>query len=62
MAKVGGHRGMRVMVLVKATPDSEAGRLPSAELLTAMGNYNQVLADAGVPLSEAGLRERLEGR
>ncbi|MXW27599.1 MAG: YciI family protein [Chloroflexi bacterium] len=53
---------MRVMVLVKATPDSEAGRLPSAELLEAMGKYNQMLADAGVLLSGEGLRRSAEGK
>ena len=61
MAKIEGQRVMRVMVLVKATPDSEAGRLPSAELLEAMGKYNQMLADAGVLLSGEGLRRSAEG-
>jgi len=40
---------MRVMVLVKATADSEAGIMPSAELLEAMGRFNEELAKAGVP-------------
>ena len=40
---------MRVMVLVKATEDSEAGVMPSTELLAAMGKYNEELANAGVP-------------
>ena len=53
---------MRVMVLVKATADSEAGRLPSAELLTAMGDYNQMLADCGVLLSGEGLRRSADGK
>ena len=39
---------MRVMVLVKATKDSEAGIMPSIELLEAMGKYNQELVDAGI--------------
>lgn len=39
---------MRVMVLVKATKDSEAGILPSTELLEAMGKYNEELVDAGI--------------
>ena len=50
------------MVLVMATPDSEAGRLPSAELLAAMGEYNQMLADAGVLLSGEGLRRSADGK
>ena len=37
---------MRVMVIVKATQDSEAGVLPSKELVTAMGNYNEELVKA----------------
>ena len=44
---------MRVMVIVKATADSEAGLLPSTELLEAMGRYNQMLVDAGVMLAAA---------
>ncbi len=38
---------MRFMILVKADKDSEAGILPSTELLTAMGKYNEQLAKAG---------------
>ena len=53
---------MRVMIQVKATPDSEAGRLPTAELLAAMGEYNQMLADSGVLLSGEGLRRSAEGK
>lgn len=53
---------MRVMVLVKATPDSEAGRLPSTETLAAMGEYNQMLADSGVLLSGEGLRRSAAGK
>ena len=37
---------MRVMVLVKATDDSEAGTMPSAELLEAMGKFNEELINA----------------
>ena len=47
---------MRVMVLVKATEDSEAGILPSTDLLEAMGRYNEELAGAGVLLSGEGLQ------
>jgi len=38
---------MRVMVIVKATKDSEAGVMPSTELLTAMGKYNEQVVKAG---------------
>ena len=47
---------MRVVVFVKATEDSEAGRLPSTELLEAMGKYNEELVAAGVMLGGEGLR------
>ncbi len=43
---------MRFMVIVKATGDSEAGKLPSAALLTAMGKFNEELVNAGVLLME----------
>jgi hypothetical protein len=46
---------MRVMILVKATADSEAGTMPSTELLEAMGRFNQALAEAGVLVSGEGL-------
>ena len=46
---------MRVMVIVKATKDSEAGVMPSQELLTQMGNYNEELVKAGVMLAGEGL-------
>ena len=45
---------MRVMVLVKATADSESGIMPSPELLEAMGRYNEELAEAGILLSGEG--------
>ena len=47
---------MRVMVIVKATADSEAGKLPSAELMAAMGAFNQSLMDAGVFADAGGLK------
>ena len=50
------------MVLVKATADSEAGILPSAELLEAMGNYNQQLFEAGIMKSGDGLKPTSEGK
>lgn len=46
---------MRVMVLVKASPESEAGVMPSTELLTSMGKYNEELVKAGVMLNGDGL-------
>lgn len=52
---------MRFMVLVKATKDSEAGKLPDMELLQAMGAYNEELAKAGVLLSGEGLRPSKDG-
>ena len=53
---------MRVMVLVKATEDSEAGVMPSAELLQAMGAYNQELIEAGIMLAGDGLRPSSQGK
>jgi len=53
---------MRVMVLVKATTDSEAGILPSTELLEAMGRFNEELAAAGIMLAGEGLRPSSEGK
>lgn len=53
---------MRVMVIVKATEDSEAGKMPTTELLTAMGNYNEELVNAGVMLEGAGLSPSQRGK
>ena len=53
---------MRVMVLVKATQDSESGAMPTAELLEAMGRYNEKLADAGIMLAGEGLRPSSQGK
>lgn len=47
---------MRVMVIVKASPESEAGEMPSPELLTAMDRYNDELIKAGVMVDGAGLK------
>jgi hypothetical protein len=52
---------MRFMVIVKATKDSEAGILPSEELLTAMGKYNEELAKAGILLAGEGLQPSSKG-
>ena len=53
---------MRVMVIVKATKDSEAGALPSKELLTAMGKYNEQLVKAGIMLAGDGLQASSKGK
>jgi hypothetical protein len=53
---------MRVMVLVKATEDSEAGRMPPAELLEAMTKFNEELAAAGVILAGDGLKPSSHGK
>jgi len=52
---------MRFMVLIKATPESEAGVLPSAELIDAMMKYNQELLDAGVFVGGDGLQPSSTG-
>ena len=52
---------MRFMVIVKATADSEAGVMPSEELLAAMGRYNEELVGAGVMLAGEGLHPSAKG-
>ena len=52
---------MRFIVMVKATKDSEAGVLPSQELLAAMGKYNEELVKAGVMLAGEGLQPSSKG-
>lgn len=52
---------MRFMVMVKATADSEAGVMPSEELLTQMGNYNEQLTKAGILLAGEGLHPSSKG-
>ena len=52
---------MRFMVIVKATKDSEAGVVPSRELLAAMGKYNEELAKAGIMLAGDGLQPSSKG-
>ena len=52
---------MRVMVLVKASEESEAGVLPSRELLTQMGDFNEELVKAGVMLAGEGLHPSSKG-
>jgi len=53
---------MRVIVLVKATNDSESGTMPSSELLEAMGKYNEKLVDAGILLAGEGLHPSVKGK
>ena len=53
---------MRVMVLVKATADSEAGVMPSLELITAMAAFNEELVNAGVMRDGDGLRPSAQGK
>lgn len=52
---------MRFIIIVKASPDSEAGVMPSEELLTAMGNYNEELVKAGIMLAGEGLHPSSKG-
>ena len=53
---------MRVMVIVKASKESEAGIMPSTELLAAMGNYNEELVKAGIMLAGEGLHPSSKGK
>lgn len=53
---------MRVMVIVKANRESEAGVLPSTEILAAMGKYNEELVKAGVMLGAEGLHASSKGK
>jgi hypothetical protein len=52
---------MRVMVMVKATPESEAGQMPATELIEAMGRYNEELVKAGIMLDGDGLKPSSKG-
>ena len=52
---------MRFMILVKATPESEAGTMPASDALAAMGRYNETLIDAGVLLHGEGLMASAKG-
>lgn len=53
---------MKVMVIVKSTPDSEAGTMPSEALLRAMGEFNEELVKAGVLLAAEGLQPSVRGK
>jgi hypothetical protein len=52
---------MKVMVMVKATSDSEAGVMPSEQLLTEMGQFNEALVKAGIMLAGEGLHPSSKG-
>lgn len=53
---------MRVMVIVKASKDSEAGKMPSQQLLTEMGKFNEELVKAGIMLAGDGLQPTSKGK
>ncbi len=53
---------MKVMVIVKATPNSEAGKMPDEKLLIEMGRYNEELVKAGVMLAGEGLHPSSKGK
>lgn len=53
---------MRVMVMVKATEDSEAGLMPTDELIEAMGRFNEQLVNAGIMLAGDGLKPSSVGK
>jgi hypothetical protein len=52
---------MRFMIIVRATPDSEAGKMPEPELLSAMATYHEALVKAGVLLDASGLQPSAKG-
>ena len=56
------EQAMRVMVLVKASPESEAGEMPSTEILASMGKYNEELVKAGVMLAGEGITPTSSGK
>jgi hypothetical protein len=53
---------MRVLVIVKASPESEAGQMPTESLLAEMGKYNEQLVNAGVMLAGEGLHPSSKGK
>ena len=53
---------MRVLVIVKASKDSEAGKMPNQEMLAQMGKFNEELANAGVMLAGEGLHPTSKGK
>src|SRR5206468_4591842 len=53
---------MKVMVIVKASKDSEAGKMPSEQLLMEMGKFNEELVKAGILLAAEGLQPSSKGK
>ena len=53
---------MKVIVIVKATPESEAGQMPEEAMLLAMGDYNEQLVKAGIMLAGEGLHPSSQGK
>ena len=53
---------MKVMVIIVATPEYEAGAMPSEQMLTEMGNYNEELVKAGIMLAGEGLHPSSKGK
>jgi hypothetical protein len=58
---ISGELNMKVMVIVKATQDSEAGMMPSEQMLTEMGQFNEELVNAGIMLAGEGLQPSSKG-
>jgi hypothetical protein len=57
-----GEATMRVMIIVKASGDSEAGKLPSEQVLTEMGKFNEQLVRSGIMLAGEGLHPSAKGK
>src|SRR4051812_9038717 len=53
---------MRVMIIVKASPESEAGEMPTEQLLKDMGNFNEALVNAGIMKAAEGLQPTSKGK
>jgi len=62
LLKKGKENDMRVLVIVKASKDSEAGKMPSQEMLAQMSKFNEDLANAGVMLAGEGLHPTSKGK
>src|SRR5690606_29813356 len=56
-----GESRMKFMIIAKANADSEAGKMPSDDLIAAMGQFNEQLVDAGVLIAGEGLQESRKG-
>jgi hypothetical protein len=61
-AKERKEKTMRVMVIIKANKDTEAGIMPGEDILTAMGNFNEELVKAGIMLAGEGLHPSSRGK